>query len=198
MSARIILRPTTGQAADLPGVERVAAQRHGARLALAAGCRLAGVELGPLEHDERDAPVPFAGVHWSLTHTRAWVAAALDTRPIGVDVEALRLPRGPRESALDDTERDLFGDAPLELAFARCWTAKESVLKLLGVGLLELGRCQLVDLGPEGTCLVEHRGTTRRVQQRSLGDHVLAVCASGALEWHGLPAHAHTFSEVSA
>lgn len=198
MSARVILRPTTGQATGLPGVQRVASQRRDARTALAEGCLLDGVELGPLEHDERDAPVPFDGVHWSLSHTRVWVAAALDRAPIGVDVESLRLPRGPRETALSDAERALLADASLELAFTRCWTAKEAVLKLVGVGLLELGRCRLVDLTPDGECLIEHRSATRLVQQRYLGDHVLAVCAQDAVEWHGLPASAHTFRELPA
>jgi len=198
MTAHVVLSPTPGQVPSVPAVQRVAAQRRGARAALAEACRLAGVELGPLDTDSRDAPVPFDGVHWSLTHTRTWVAAGLDrTGPLGVDVEALRLPRGPRETALDDGERALFAGAPLELAFARCWTAKEAVLKLVGVGLLELERCRLVDVLPGGRCLIEHRGLTRAVQQHALPGHVLAVCAAGAIEWHGLPAEAHACATKS-
>jgi len=86
----------------------------------------------------------------------------------------------------------------LELAFARCWTAKECVLKLAGVGLLELERCRLVAVEPDGVCVVEHRGTARRVLQRSLPGHVLAVCAAGDVAWHGLPTGAAPFAEVPA
>lgn len=211
MTAHVVLAPAQGQSPEAPAAQRVASQARGARDALSEACRHAGVIRGPLDTDERDAPIPFDGVHWSLTHTRAWVAAALDCEPVGVDVEALRLPRGPRESALDDAERALFADAPLELAFARCWTAKEAVLKQAGVGLLELERCRLVEVRADGSCRVEHRGLVHLVHQRALPGpdaaersgvdriaHVLAVCARGPVLWHGLPSALPEFGEVLA
>ncbi|MFI6287320.1 4'-phosphopantetheinyl transferase family protein [Streptomyces sp. NPDC051018] len=88
--------------------------------------------------------VPGAPVHFSLSHTSrtgsGLVLIALATGPVGVDVEAV-----PAESTIADvvsqlhprerTELAALPAADRPLAFTRCWTRKESLLKAAGVGL---------------------------------------------------------------
>ncbi|MFF0445863.1 4'-phosphopantetheinyl transferase family protein [Streptomyces sp. NPDC004609] len=88
--------------------------------------------------------VPGTPVHFSLSHTSSTgsglVLIALAPGRVGVDVEAV-----PRESTIADvapqlhprerTELAALPAADRPLAFTRCWTRKESLLKAAGVGL---------------------------------------------------------------
>lgn len=90
--------------------------------------------------------VPGDRIHFSLSHSSRTadgrVLIALAEAPVGVDVEAV-----PNASTVAEVSGQLHphertelnalapGDRPL--AFARCWTRKESVLKATGAGLGE-------------------------------------------------------------
>jgi hypothetical protein len=63
--------------------------------------------------------------------------------------------------------------------FARVWTAKEAVLKLAGVGLLELDRCRVVGVRGVDEVIVEHRGRGWIVRQSVRDGHVAAVVWDG-------------------
>lgn len=83
------------------------------------------------------------GPEIGLAHGGALVVAAVADRPIGVDVEPIRVP-GPDlvRGALHPDER--AGDAR---AFTRLWTAKEAHLKRSGAGLAIDPRTLVVDFG---------------------------------------------------
>ncbi|MFI2371995.1 4'-phosphopantetheinyl transferase family protein [Streptomyces sp. NPDC018833] len=86
--------------------------------------------------------VPGRAVHFSLSHTSGMVMIALAAAPVGIDVELL-----PAPGTADDVATQLHPDEQAELAalpsaertvaFARCWTRKEAMLKAMGVGLNE-------------------------------------------------------------
>lgn len=96
------------------------------------------------ERDARGRPlvVEPRGLHVSLSHADAVVAAALSwDAPVGVDVERLR-PLADRgalaRTALSATERQAVEELPAALRDAqvlRFWTRKEAVAKALGTGL---------------------------------------------------------------
>ncbi|MBL1103057.1 4'-phosphopantetheinyl transferase superfamily protein [Streptomyces sp. 5-8] len=96
------------------------------------------------ERDDRGRPllVDPGGLHVSLSHAEAVVAAALSwDAPVGVDVERLR-PLADRgalaRTALSETERQAVDALPEPLRDAqllRFWTRKEAVAKALGTGL---------------------------------------------------------------
>ena len=78
-------------------------------------------------------------IFFSLSHTENAVLCALDSRPVGADIETLR-PRGlsrllPVFSAREQAE--IAGAAQPELRLLWLWTRKESHLKLTGQGLTE-------------------------------------------------------------
>ncbi|MGW4032416.1 4'-phosphopantetheinyl transferase family protein [Streptomyces sp. NPDC004838] len=88
--------------------------------------------------------VPGDAVHFSLSHTSriadGMVVIALAPAPVGVDVEAV-----PGAGTITDvssqlhprerTELAALPTADRALAFTRCWTRKESLLKATGAGI---------------------------------------------------------------
>ncbi|MBQ4441906.1 MAG: 4'-phosphopantetheinyl transferase superfamily protein [Bacteroidales bacterium] len=79
----------------------------------------------------------FPDVHFSLSHCVAGVACAVDTRPVGVDIERVR-PFNDDLAAyvFNEHELELVRHAPdPALSFTVLWTQKESLLKLTGEGL---------------------------------------------------------------
>ena len=165
---------------ELAARERVALASERAREALASAARLSGAVLGALEKDVREAPLPSNGWYWSLAHAGPCVAGVVCRQPVGVDLEPIS-ERRPElvAAALSPAERELlkpFGTA----AFVRGWTAKEAVLKKLGVGLTELSRCRIVAVDAErGTLELEHDGRGHRAHETELGGVVAAVSFDG-------------------
>src|SRR5437016_5467082 len=100
----------------LRGLARLQAQSRRAREALALSCEASGVSLGPLEKGDRNAPLPFRGTFWSLSHKPRFVAAVVGPVPIGIDIEEIT-PRteglldyiaSTAEWALADLSRETF------------------------------------------------------------------------------------------
>ena len=82
------------------------------------------------------------GRHWSVSHDAWWSAAVVGRARVGIDVERLQSRREEMVDALiSDAEREHLAAGLDATVFARIWTAKEAVLKSVGVGLGELSRC---------------------------------------------------------
>jgi 4'-phosphopantetheinyl transferase len=173
------------------GAARVAGMRAHAMAALGAAARARGAQLGQLKKDERDAPLPSSGWHWSLSHTSqgelGLVVASVSRSPVGVDAEAVRLA-GPDvvASAMNVSERALFADMESAQAFTRCWVAKEAVLKKLGLGLMALSRVRLEDVDGNA-CVLALDGAHHAVELHSFPPFLAGVAgrASERVEWRG-------------
>ena len=103
--------------------------------------------------------------------------------PAALDAEWLRRPRlAAIRPAFDPDELARAGSAlaPPELAV---WTAKEAVLKLVGVGLAGLPRCHVVEREGEGLLRLAFEQRSFRVRQLVWGEHLLAI-ACGTEEFH--------------
>lgn len=186
---RPVLVPTPPCSGE--GRERVEVQRTAARGALADSAGASGAELGNLETDERGAPLPSNGWHWSLTHDASWSAAVVAPGPVGIDLERIS-PRREQlvKRVLDDQELRLL-DEETTLAFIRAWTAKEAVLKAAGVGLLELSSCRVVGRPDDRHLLLEHRSRQQLVRHWEHGQSLLALTVSTLdqeVSWQGLGA----------
>lgn len=81
----------------------------------------------------------YPDIHFSISHCQNAIAVAVDSKPIGIDVECYHLPTAallrrtmnPEEIAIiEHAERP-------EAAFTRLWTRKEAVLKLRGTGIVD-------------------------------------------------------------
>lgn len=79
------------------------------------------------------------GIHFSISHCRQAVGCLLSNRPCGLDIERIR-PVNPAliRYTMNPGEAQAIHSAPSpELMFARLWTRKEAVLKLLGTGITD-------------------------------------------------------------
>ncbi len=94
-----------------------------------------------------------SGLHFNVSHSGDVALIALARQRIGVDVELIRaMPNadGLVKRFFSSAEATQYTSLPEEYrvaAFFRGWTAKESLLKAVGVGLVDLESC-VVDLDP--------------------------------------------------
>lgn len=171
------------------GASRVALLRARALVSLAQAARAMGAELGALMKDERDAPLQSGGWHWSLSHTShddlGLVAASVSRSPVGIDAEAIRLPRAEVvASTLTEAERRLFSAPDEALVFTRAWTAKEAVLKKLGLGLMALSELRIEDVDGD-SIVIERGGVHHAVESRAFAPFLVSIAgrAREGVEW---------------
>ncbi len=76
-------------------------------------------------------------IHFSLSHCRTAVACAVDSKPIGIDVESRgRYKETVARYVLSDEEMARVLEAEdRDCEFLKLWTRKEAVLKLTGEGV---------------------------------------------------------------
>ena len=82
--------------------------------------------------DERGKPLA-DHICFNVSHSKGWVALALDESPIGLDIEKIR-------ETQDDLRRYISSDKEYEYieddeSFFEIWTSKESLSKCIGDGL---------------------------------------------------------------
>ena len=79
-----------------------------------------------------------SNIHFSISHCKEAIAVAVADRPIGIDVETLRMPsKALAEKVMDKGEKLRFdiSDTPEDF-FTAIWTAKEAVMKCRGTGIV--------------------------------------------------------------
>ena len=164
------------------GRERVERAREHARRALHASAELSGCAERRFEKSADDVPRPSGGWHWSVSHSHAHVAACVHRAPVGIDVEERRAIRPELiEHALNAHELarlELLGDQ----GFLRAWTAKEALLKELGLGLAGLSRCGVREVRGADLLLVEFETQRRLVRQLVEGQRVVSVSSADDAE----------------
>ena len=75
-----------------------------------------------------------SNIHFSISHCKEAIAVAVADRPVGIDVETLRMPsEALAEKVMDKGEKLRFdiSDTPEDF-FTALWTAKEAVMKCRG------------------------------------------------------------------
>lgn len=76
------------------------------------------------------------GLHFNFSHCQAGVLCGISTLPIGVDIQhKVEFRENLSRRICHENERSLMEGAARDDRLAMLWTAKESYLKLLGVGL---------------------------------------------------------------
>lgn len=155
--------------AALVGREKVLDQRAAAARALAA----LGLVDPPRVPD--GPPLPANGTYWSASHTTGAAGAAVAPFPVGFDLERERELR----PAL--VARFLSAREPrIEPLVA--WTAKEAVLKKLGIGIAGLSRCRIVAQTNESHVQLDFDGTAHHAYVCREQGLIAALTHAGALD----------------
>ena len=168
--------------------DRVRALSRQAREALHVCARKIDVTMGALEKDANGAPLPFDGLYWSLTHKPAYVGAVICSQATGIDVETVReVSDGLLRKVAQDSEWRLSDEDPATLFF-RYWTAKEAVLKAVGVGISGLSKCHVIAVPNESHLRLDYRGVTYLVEHFFFDGHVATVVKNRfQVDWILLP-----------
>ena len=159
---------------DLAPRERVKFLSRQARRALAISADKSRVPLGELAQDEHNAPLPFDGTYWSITHKTEYVGGVVAPSPIGIDIEKI-CPRMKSifSKVAGETEWSL-ADRTFE-TFFRFWTAKEAVLKAAGIGLKALSQCRVTKVPDALNLVIEYEAQIYRIQHHFFDNHISSV-----------------------
>ena len=166
------------------GRRRVLALSRLARAAVRQSSRRAGGVLGRLDKNSDGVPLPSNGWHWSVAHKPVYVAGVAGPGPLGIDIE----PVQPRVRNLfnkiaDQREWRLGSEDEWHL-FYRFWTAKEAVLKAVGMGLKGLSHCRVITIDDPYRLTLDYKGKTWVVKQNMRHGHMAAVAANKILvDW---------------
>ena len=169
----------------LSGRAQVDFLRQYAREAVARSAAIQNLPIRSFDADPSGAPIAVDGIYWSLSHKPDYVAGVAAKHPTGIDIEKIR----PVENRLFDrvinaSERKLL-DADSSLLFFRFWTAKEAVLKRMGVGLAGLSKCRVRRVIDDYELCVDYQTAGFTVMQTFFDDYIAAVLKVDAevIEW---------------
>jgi 4'-phosphopantetheinyl transferase len=159
----------------LTGRDRVANLSNLARQALAMSAEKSNIRMGDLLKNNDGVPLPFGGQYWSLTHKPKYVGAVISRQETGIDIEEVK----PVSDAMfrrvgGDNEWRLAPDDSLK-TFFRYWTAKEAVLKVVGIGMSGLSRCTVVQITDRQHIALTYEDRSFLVEQLYFDGHIAAV-----------------------
>lgn len=185
-----VIMPVPPAIQQLSGREKTLALRRQARTALAQSASLSGLTLGALSKGECGQPLPSQGVHWSLSHTTEQVAAVVAPHRVGIDIERITTFTAALKDRIACSREWELASAVDDLLFCRYWTAKEAVLKAVGVGLGGLSRCWITEIIDESQLRLSYGPETWIVSHcLKAARHLAAITvAAGRVEWHLLDA----------
>ena len=179
-----VIMPVDEPTSRLLGREKVQRLSALAREALRLSAERSGITLDELRKDEDDIPIPFNGIHWSLSHKSKCVAAVLSNDKVGIDIEELQ-PKVERffSKTASDEEWALIGDKDWN-NFYRYWTAKEAVLKTNGFGIGGLLACRVVAVPDETHIDLTYKESRYTVEQFYYNNHIIStVKGDNEIEW---------------
>ena len=154
--------------------ERVKFLSRHARRALEMSAEKSRITLGELVQDERNAPLPFDGNFWSISHKTEYVGGVVAPTPIGIDIEKIysrakslfRKVASESEWSLADTSLTTF---------FRYWTSKEAVLKTAGIGLKDLSKCRVIRIRDDHHLDIEYEDKKWQVAHTYFEDHIASI-----------------------
>ncbi|WP_246070693.1 4'-phosphopantetheinyl transferase family protein [Paenibacillus kobensis] len=120
--------------------------------------------------------------HYNLSHSGEWVVCAIDSLPVGVDVEQIKpidLDVARRFFSASEYADLMSKPEPEQLAyFYRLWTLKESYIKSVGQGLsipLDSFTCQISETN--NSARIEESGRPYYLRTSMLNEYMVSVCA---------------------
>ena len=171
-------------AGPLKGRERVKLLSRYARKALEASAQKTGIKLGKLLKDPDGVPLPFNGCYWSLTHKPEYVGAVVASKPTGIDIERIKDVSAAMIRKIAIRSEWLLSETGPQSDFFRFWTAKEAVLKAVGVGMKGLSKCRIRRIIDQRHMVTDYEGKSFAIEHFRFDGHIAAVVKNGfRVEW---------------
>ena len=159
---------------DLKPKDRVTFLSRHARKALAISAEKSRVTLGELVQDERNAPLPFDGTYWSITHKSEYVAGVVAPSPIGIDIEKMYARAKSLYHKTASEAEWALADRSVT-TFFRYWTSKEAVIKAAGTGLKDLLKCRVIRIDDDHHLEIEYETEKWRIEHTYFEDHIASI-----------------------
>jgi len=178
-----VVMPVIEAEHKLSGKDTVDHLSQSAREALKLSAEKSGVTLGKLLKDEKGAPCPVNGNYWALSHKPEYVAAVVSKDKVGIDIEEMK----PRAESIF---AHVASDEEWELkerswdTFFRYWTAKEAILKVIGIGISGLKTCRIISVPDENHITLDYNGQFFLVEQLRYKNHIVSVLkGDNQIDW---------------
>ena len=93
-------------------------------------------------YNEHGKPYIPGGPHFSISHCKEGIAVAVNDKPIGVDIEAIRHADAEliARTMNEEEQQQIHSDRD----FTRLWTQKEAVVKMQGIGIQSFEQLQTI------------------------------------------------------
>ena len=168
---------------DLKPKGRVKFLSRHARKALEVSAKKSGVQLGKLAQDERNAPLPYKGIFWSITHKTEYVGGVVAPAPIGIDIEKIySRAESLYPKTASEAEWALADRSPA--TFFRYWTSKEAVLKAVGTGISDLSICRVIRIRDDHHLDIEYENKKWQVAHIYFEDHIASIVKNNfQIDW---------------
>ena len=115
-------------------------------LMLQEGLEVMGYGLRDWKYNEHGKPYWENGPYFSISHCKEGIAVAVDEKPIGIDIEAIRhADEELIKRTMNKEERlRVTGYGLPDRMFTRLWTQKEAVVKMQGTGITSFEQVQKI------------------------------------------------------
>ncbi|MFH2044835.1 MAG: 4'-phosphopantetheinyl transferase superfamily protein [Pseudomonadota bacterium] len=172
------------QEKNLKGRNKVKALSALAREALKISCQKSGIIPGEFSKDQNEAPVPFDGNFWSISHKSEYVGGVVSKKATGLDIEKIKPVSKALMNKVADTREWALSDFDKEILFFRFWTSKEAVLKASGKGIVGLSDCRIEKILNDKSIIVSYKNKTLNVVHYYFDGHIASVVDNGFdVEW---------------
>lgn len=180
-----VISPVPESVRRLMGRERTRALSRFARDCAAWSARKAGLLIPGFEKDAQGVPLSSGGVFWSVSHKKEMAAGVVCTHPTGIDIEQVRpVSQSVFERIVSPGEAGLFSTKDQDQVFFRVFTAKEAVLKVLGVGLKGLSGVTVTRADESNQVCLTSRGDEFRVEHYSFDGYIASIVSNGVeVKW---------------
>jgi 4'-phosphopantetheinyl transferase len=163
--------------------ERVKFLSRHARRALEMSAEKSSIRLDALVQDERKAPLPSSGTYWSITHKNEYVGGVVCPSPIGIDIEKICTREKSLFQKTADEAEWVLADKTFT-TFFRYWTAKEAVLKAVGIGLRDLSKCRIRRVLDAHHLDLAYDGNNWQIEHHFFNNHIASIVKNDFLiEW---------------